>query len=229
MRYYTGVGSRKTPANILSAMKRLAYRLENAGLTLRSGGADGADAAFEAGTQRLRDSFIPWVGFNGSTSPLVGATEEAMKIAEGLHPAWDRCSRGAKALHARNVHQVLGAKLNFPSEFLICWTPNGEKVGGTATSMRLASQNGVKVYNLALAKDVEAFQSHLFELERDSPYLPEVARYSYENGVGYDNCRQLYRTYEECSISFAESGADREGGTIEDYEDWWIPDHLGVE
>ena len=228
MMTYSGVGSRETPTEVLKAMARIAYRLENAGYTLRSGAAGGADAAFESGVQIKKRVFIPWAGFNGSKSPLVGASVEAMKIAESLHPAWDRCSQGAQKLHGRNVHQVLGENLNEPSDFLICWTPKAERVGGTATAIRLAERHGVKVYNLASPKDVSDFREFLFLAERDAPTLYEVARHSYENGVTYDECRHLERVYEDCSMSFAESGADREGGTIEEYEDWWIPQHLDI-
>ena len=165
MKYYTGVGSRKTPTKMLAAMTRVAGRLEKIGYTLRSGAAGGADAAFEAGVDKLVDSYIPWAGFSGSTSSKVGASVEAMKIAEELHPAWDRCSQGARKLHGRNVHQVLGDDLRTPSEFLICWTPRGEKVGGTATAINLAEENGVMVFNLALKEEMNDFNLFLISLE----------------------------------------------------------------
>jgi predicted Rossmann fold nucleotide-binding protein DprA/Smf involved in DNA uptake len=47
--YYAGIGARSTPPQILSVMTRLASKLEGMGYTLRSGGAAGADTAFERG------------------------------------------------------------------------------------------------------------------------------------------------------------------------------------
>jgi len=49
MKFYTGVGSRKTPLSILKVMRKLGYKLAIDGWMLRSGGADGADSAFEKG------------------------------------------------------------------------------------------------------------------------------------------------------------------------------------
>lgn len=48
-KYYTGVGSRKTPAHIMEIMRDLGRKLCSEGWGLRSGGASGADQAFEHG------------------------------------------------------------------------------------------------------------------------------------------------------------------------------------
>ncbi len=79
MVYYSGVGSRETPSEVISIMEDAAYRLAKMGFTLRSGKAQGADAAFQIGVQRYYDSldkeyqdlyrvqlaeiYIPWAGF----------------------------------------------------------------------------------------------------------------------------------------------------------------------
>lgn len=46
---FTGIGSRETPLEILTFMKALGKWYAQHGYTLRSGGAIGADRAFEAG------------------------------------------------------------------------------------------------------------------------------------------------------------------------------------
>lgn len=46
---YTGVGARATPRPVCERMTSLASTLERLGYVLRSGAADGADAAFESG------------------------------------------------------------------------------------------------------------------------------------------------------------------------------------
>ena len=153
MKYYTGVGSRKTPQNILDLMTCIGTRLEELGWTLRSGGAGGADTAF---TKYLDEEdmniFIPWGGFNGIDSKFIGASPKAMEIAEWLHPAWERCSQGARKLHGRNVHQVLGPDIEVEtySAFVVCWTRNGAKIGGTATAIRLAEESNIPVFNLGI-------------------------------------------------------------------------------
>ena len=112
MRYYTGIGSRNTPQNICSLMANIAKKYANAGWVLRSGGAEGADTAFQNGAviaHGKQEIYIPWDGFNqhyhGRTSLLVTdkiVLESAAKLASEVHPAWDRCSAAAKKLHIRN-------------------------------------------------------------------------------------------------------------------------------
>ena len=67
-------------------------------------------------------------------------------MAAEFHPAWDRCSRGARALHARNCHQVLGWDLKTPSEFILCWTKDGKASGGTGQAMRIAKAFNIPIY-----------------------------------------------------------------------------------
>lgn len=149
--HYTGIGSRETPDNILIKMKRIACDAAGDGLILRSGGADGADLAFENGcdmVQGEKEIYLPWKGFNNSLSTLYYIPEKAFEIASEIHPAWDKCSPGAKKLHARNVLQILGQDLNTPSSTVICWTKGGEPVGGTRTALVLAQQLDIKIINL---------------------------------------------------------------------------------
>jgi hypothetical protein len=169
MTTYTGVGSRETPLAWLGAMSRIASRLSDVGLNLRSGGAGGADNAFELGAGLNKEIYVPWSGFNNRSESeegvYVGACNDALALAQSLHPAWERCSRGARSLHARNCYQVLGRDLKTPSDFLLCWTPGGLKVGGTATAIRLAEMNGVKVFNFGSQASVVEFQVFLGALE----------------------------------------------------------------
>jgi len=154
---YTGIGSRKTPKDILAIMVCFGATMAREGILLRSGGANGADAAFEAGCDAengQKQIFLPWRGFNGSTSKFYTAMEEAYEIASRIHPAWDRCQQAAKKLHARNCHQILGPHLNEPSGVVVCWTPDGNIVGGTTTAVMLAEEHGIKVLNMAIQKDL---------------------------------------------------------------------------
>lgn len=159
IKYYTGVGSRETPLPIQNEMVRLAAALA-AHYTLRSGGADGADTAFEAGARSVRgpaDIFLPWRNFNGNSSSLYGVSDQAMAMAKSVHPVWERLSQGAQKLQARNMYQALGQDLDTPSDLLICWTADGceseatrtSRTGGTASAIVLALRNQVPVFNLA--------------------------------------------------------------------------------
>jgi hypothetical protein len=158
-RFYAGVGSRRTPHDVLATMRDLGHALALAGFTLRSGAAIGADAAFEQGAIRGRgeaEIYLPWRGYNNHWSPLIQTTHQARKLAATLHPGWDKLQGGARAMHARNCHQVLGFNLDVPVEAVICWTPDGcegatsrnSDTGGTATAIVLAERCGIPVFNL---------------------------------------------------------------------------------
>ena len=149
---YTGVGSRKTPTNVLDLMIDIAYYLRIClKLTLRSGGAIGADRAFEKGAGNLKEIYT-----------IKEATEEGRRIASMFHPAWNKCSEFAKDLHGRNSFQVLGKDLKTPSKFLICWTPDGcishstrtYITGGTGTAISIADAYNIPIHNL---KNEETF------------------------------------------------------------------------
>lgn len=144
---YTGVGSRQTPVLVQDFFKSVAVTLNELGYVLRSGGASGADASFQAGSPpESSEIWIPWNGFNGIYSENL-PTDDAFVLASKIHPTWDKLSDGAKKLHARNCHQVLGKTLDVPSDFLLCWTEDGKSTGGTATAIKLALNNKVPVLN----------------------------------------------------------------------------------
>ncbi len=162
MKFYSGVGSRETPPEILEAMIDIATKLAYKDYCLRSGGADGADSAFEKGcdfAEGKKEIYLPWRGFNNNQSILYNTNTQAYDLAASIHPSWMFLSHGAKKLHARNICQVLGKDLNAPSEFIICWTKNGNKVGGTRTAIILAEQNKIPVYNLAISADYDKIQA----------------------------------------------------------------------
>ena len=148
--YYTGVGCLETPPDILDLMTRIAQKMQRYGIILRSGGAIGADMAFERGAGSLKQIFF-----------ASDATPEAIAIAARFHPAWHRVrvkGQYVVGLHGRNVFQVLGRDLQSPSRGLICWTRDGcvshsarcFDTGGTGTAISIADAYGVPISNLAI-------------------------------------------------------------------------------
>lgn len=73
IRIITGIGSRDTPKDVLTLMTNLMYELHLDGWKLRSGGASGADDAFERGVlkhtgkidEEYAEIFLPWNNFLG--------------------------------------------------------------------------------------------------------------------------------------------------------------------
>lgn len=153
--YYTGIGSRETPQDIGQFMVGLAGHLSELGYILRSGAADGADSYFESGALR-KEIYLPWRGFNGHCSDRYDVCEEAVRIASHHHSAWAKLSQPVRKLMGRNVYQILGDSFVHPSEFVVCWTPDGceswytrsAKTGGTGLVISIASSLGIPVFNL---------------------------------------------------------------------------------
>jgi hypothetical protein len=161
---YTGVGSRSCPLDIKDQIILIASSLAKRGYTLRSGGADGSDNFFEIGCDFAtgkKEIYLPWKGFNKNKSELYGVSDEALKLASTIHPAWDYCSIGAKKLHGRNIFQILGKELNQPSNLLICWTQDGKAIGGTRTAIILAQKYNIPIYNLGNQTDLIKAQKDL--------------------------------------------------------------------
>ncbi len=160
---YAGIGSRQSPPRILELMSRIAASLARDGLVLRSGAANGADAAFERGCDEvggLKQIFLPWRRFNGHPSLLL-PTEQAFVLAGQYHPNWGACSKAVRCFHARNMHQVLGPDLHDPVSMIICYTPNGLGGGGTGQAIRLAKDRGISVFDLGHQYVVDDFMTAL--------------------------------------------------------------------
>ena len=172
---YAGIGSRRTPDAVLAAMADLAETLGRAGCVLSTGGADGADRAFESGALRTDAPVTvhaPWSGYNGyrpgreSESDIdvrvPGPThavrdEPYADLARRHHPAWERCGRGARALFVRNVAILSGALgadgAALPVLAVVAYTPNGlptgRDAGGTGHALRVAGELGIPAVNVS--------------------------------------------------------------------------------
>lgn len=133
---YAGIGSRKTPMEVLDFMTRYATIMDKAGYILCSGGAQGADTAFADGAG-LMEIYRP-----------ENATPEAIAIAKEHHPNWGACNTYTRRLHGRNAQILLGKKLDQPVKFVICWTPGGRVTGGTGLGLRIAETYNIPVINL---------------------------------------------------------------------------------
>jgi hypothetical protein len=151
MNFYAGIGARATPPEVLKHMTTVANNLYHSGFILRSGGAAGADSAFEAGVEDpdKAEIYLPWRGFNGNKSYRHDISSAALEMAEKYHPAWNRCSPAARKFHARNCYQLLGLGLDTPVRFVLCWTPGGAMAGGTGQALRIAVDYGIRIFNMA--------------------------------------------------------------------------------
>lgn len=137
---WAGIGAQKTPRPVLILMARIGEEMADKGHHLRSGGAPGADLAFEQGSP-IPDATI--------YRPEDTARHPAwLKHAKQYHPAWGRCKPFARAAHGRNSAIILGPGLDAPVDSVCCWTVDGLAGGGTGQGIRVALANGIPVYDL---------------------------------------------------------------------------------
>lgn len=153
-KYYTGIGARKTPRHVLDQMRRYAAALAERGYICRSGGAVGADTAFEEATGPFPGQmvvYLPKHGFNGHRNGIVVGDDPRLRaITAPLHPNWSACWEDARKFHTRNVAQILGHDPQIVlSRFVLCWTEKSLGGGGTGQAIRIARAYGVPVYDLA--------------------------------------------------------------------------------
>ena len=153
MKYYAGIGSRKTPTEILSLITDLATRLESDGWILRSGGALGADSAFQAGVKRIENKRI----YTIDSLSEGGNVQDAWNSIDRYHPNPRALNPFVRKLMARNYFQVMGKSSGISSKFVVCWSESYELdeqglikdvAGGTGQAVRIAYGNGILIYNL---------------------------------------------------------------------------------
>lgn len=179
MKYYAGIGPRATPKHVQDIMTDIARQLVPTGWCLRSGHAEGADQAFERGAAN-KQIFIPWERFNGARSngkdtAVVPYSERCEQIAADHHPNWEFLSQGAQKLMMRNVHIILGERLDDPVECVIYWTPEPNYRGGTTHALKIASTYGVPTFNLAYRDDQIAMCRFIMNVENRSSMRKDAA------------------------------------------------------
>ena len=82
-------------------------------------------------------------------------SDAASELAERFDPGWAGRDACARPLLARDSHEVLGAELDSPACFVVCWTADGTLDGsacaadGTRQALRIAHGHGIPVFNLA--------------------------------------------------------------------------------
>jgi hypothetical protein len=184
MYIYAGIGSRETPKDVLDLMIRMGHGFGQHSWLLRSGGADGADSAFEQGCDKAngpKEIYIPWTGYNKNQSQLTKPTQAALEIAERFHEGWRMCRSPVRLLFGRNCHIILGQELNNPVSCIICYTPKGRGIkptskGGTSHSIRVGLHYNIPIFDIGLYYD------------------PTQQPYDMEEHI-LEHCREFLRTY----------------------------------
>lgn len=174
---YAGIGSRNTPAVIMREMVSLAHEYAAKGYILRSGGASGADSAFELGSDKAngtKEIYLPWQSYNDNSSLLYDCYPiEYYSVANRVYgDRWSQLSNGARLLMIRNVAQIIGI-VDYPdtSDFVLCWTPDGcdsistrtRYSGGTGNAIALANELDIPVFNMYNDNYKQQLEQYMFQ------------------------------------------------------------------
>lgn len=135
-------------------MTAYAKVLHELGYLMRSGGAIGADQAFERGAGNRTTIYLP-----SNDHPMW--TEV---FTMHFHPNPGKLTASGWQLMCRNAMQILGKDGNTPVQFVICWTADGKASGGTGQAIRIAKEFDIPVYNLYNKSDVDELTSLLYQL-----------------------------------------------------------------
>lgn len=182
MKIYAGIGSRSTPSDLIALMEMISKKLNDSGFLLRSGGADGADSAFEKFSSN-KEIFLPWDGFNGYQHDGESYFDYlqcpgwsiAKQSVEAFHPNPKKLSSAGRRLMARNAMQILGRDCKTPADVVICWTKDGKEVGGTSQAIRIARAKNIPVLNLGNSRTELFFHNFVTDAKLALP-LPQTSK-----------------------------------------------------
>lgn len=141
---FAGIGNRDLPERAHRALYALAQVYAGEGYILRSGGADGADRAFQDGYENFMGSVTEVYRPLPVNEPVPVWQWE---LVERFHPKPKALKPHPYRLMARNCQIILGPEGQTPVDFVACWA-RSENSGGSAFGIRLARWAGIPVINL---------------------------------------------------------------------------------
>jgi hypothetical protein len=154
IKFFSGLGSRKTPINVGRIQAKTAYKLSNQGWVLRSGGADGSDKFFELGVNNSKNKKRIYTVKNYQYDLDERNRNEVIEALSS--ESWiqlDNCKEYTQLLFKRNVCQVLGdSRENTLSKFCIYWIPcksiYDKEAGGTRIAARICEKYNIQQFNM---------------------------------------------------------------------------------
>lgn len=161
--HIAGIGSRGLNAEQLEHCEKLGGWITQLGFHLHSGGAVGADQAFQRGgaskNPALVHIHVPWSSYEQG-SRVNGAQVDVLQnlpslvfdFYEGLamehHPAWGKLTQGGAALHTRNG-RIIQPIPHLNVDLVLAWPSDKIGGGGTGQGMRMAKALGIPVIDLS--------------------------------------------------------------------------------
>lgn len=170
---YAVTSNKDVPQDINEKFDRVARRLNELGLTARTGLMDGLEA-YTDGLNVRKELVIPWKGFAGKESPQSFNNPLVNGIAKHYMTGgnWDGLKPPARAFLAKNAKLVTGFTGTSRAMFVVCWSTDGCESTATKT---FNTGNIGHVIVIANAYQVPVFnlQNHDAE-ERIFNYLAKI-------------------------------------------------------
>lgn len=169
---YAGIGSRKTPAEVLEEMQKIAEKLESSGYKLQTGykkrkgsivEEEGADKAFSSGVKKPanKELFGPDMVNDTAMRVAYEIHSDLGDMANYTYKKWvdevgeakaREYAEGTKNLQARNTFQVFGRNLDTPVDFVLFYAEEKEgdlrPKGGTGQAVEMARRKGIPTINM---------------------------------------------------------------------------------
>ncbi len=173
-----GIGSRNLTEEIKTKIEDIMLYLNsitNNKLIVHTGDANGSDLCFKANAKNCI-SYLPFKGFNNSTSDKFTVCNKAVTLASFHHPYFDTMKNITKQLMGRNVYQIMSDTFDNIVDCVICYTPDGVekskdvtvgKTGGTGLAISLADTIGIPVFNLANSDSIARIKEFYSNIERN--------------------------------------------------------------
>lgn len=171
---YVGIGPQAAGETVIELSKNFATAMAEMGWTLRSGGAEGMDEAFEAGCNSVKGTkeiFIPDAGFRRRNNPVDKVVHTldkhlaAIQQAKPFFPIWDKLGTTTQMFLVRNVFALLGEKLNKPANLVVTWSQY--EGTGSHQLLQMAKAIGIPAFNLAEPGQMEAIEKTVYQLMED--------------------------------------------------------------
>lgn len=172
---YAGLGSRRTPPQILALMRKAARRLAARECTLHGGSGFGAESAFSLSAGDDGGSCVLWLPHDGynkrrlADGAVLLPSAEHEEVARSINKGWDQMDALGQRLAACGAAQVLGPDCRHEVSFVLCWTADGcetelgrsDATGATGTAIALAEIMRIPVFNLARTDALERLAAHV--------------------------------------------------------------------
>lgn len=150
------------PDNVIEQLVKVAAYLIKNGYTFRHTGS--ADNKLQNEILKIPgvtvETFLPWRGYNKDikTPEMVKPTPKGYRITAGLSRAFTKLPNAVRAIIARDLHSVIGAKCNDKTSLVLCHTTDGSEawfkgidykvMGDVMWYIEVATKANVPIINL---------------------------------------------------------------------------------